>query len=858
MPVEAVAARLAGGFARVVDSETLLEAVSGVMESSAEFGDLQPVRDLPGLPSALASTLLKAWWAGVESGGPLAIDADPVPASLQPRLKTLVRLENAVLARLPPAVSRPADIMRLAQSRLNHAPAVLGDIEIRGLADLAPCWRPLITGLAKVVEVTWIAGPRPVPIWLHDTGVILETSPACSPTQQVYGCANARHEVLEAVRWARRLVAEGQARPEEVAIAAASPAAFDDLMLSAADEAGLDIYFAHGRRALATRPGQAAAALADNLLRGPSQERVRRLDALARDRGTPFGALADADEEGWTKLLPRDAPLDTREDWRRLMVSWEAPEVIGSTLAGIIDLLAQGTSVAAQAGEVLLRGQARAIWRRAVVGSPASAIEQALGRMRTAETVDPAGAIAWMSAATLASCPRRHVRLIGLNSRLWPRQAAEDPLLPDHLVPRAILDPLPITAADRQDFRAILDTTEREVVCSFSRRDAEGRLLGRSPLLTGQNIVQLRRTRIPDHAASEADRLMARPAEFTETLRAASARGCWADWATPSITGHDGLVRPDHPQILQALRRTHSASSLKMLLRNPQAFVWKYALGWKEPSRAARTLELDALSFGSIVHKVLEKALPSVEQLGGLPAVGRRGLEHAVRAVCTEIAAEWERTQPVPPANLWRATLERVVALSVNALAWPLEILPGQRSFGEVVFNNPEAARRIRPWDSALTVRIAGTPLAITGYIDRLDISADGARARVVDYKTGKPWNPGTLNGGAELQRCLYAYVVHALLGEDVEVEAGLLYPAEGGDYWPLADLDDTLARLTRALLLALESLRAGRALPGPESGRDRDELRFALPVSPGTVLPVKKAAAGQLMGDAAQIWSAE
>ncbi len=33
------------------------------------------------------------------------------------------------------------------------------------------------------------------------------------------------------------------------------------------------------------------------------------------------------------------------------------------------------------------------------------------------------------------------------------------------------------------------------------------------------------------------------------------------------------------------------------------------------------------------------------------------------------------------------------------------------------------------------------------------------------------------LQGGKELQRCLYAYAVKALLGEAVEIEAALLYP---------------------------------------------------------------------------------
>ena len=74
--------------------------------------------------------------------------------------------------------------------------------------------------------------------------------------------------------------------------------------------------------------------------------------------------------------------------------------------------------------------------------------------------------------------------------------------------------------------------------------------------------------------------------------------------------------------------------------------------------------------------------------------------------------------------------------------------------------------------------RIPGTGFKIAGYIDRLDISGDGRQAMVLDYKTGRvPKDSIILDGGKELQRCLYAFAVKALLGGDVEIRASLLYP---------------------------------------------------------------------------------
>ena len=107
----------------------------------------------------------------------------------------------------------------------------------------------------------------------------------------------------------------------------------------------------------------------------------------------------------------------------------------------------------------------------------------------------------------------------------------------------------------------------------------------------------------PEHAASEADRLLGRPTEFGETPIAISGIGCWGDWFKSEITVHDGLVGRVHPRLRKAFDRPMSATSLKLLLRDPIRFVWRYALGWKQPDPAEEPITLDALAFGGLVHE---------------------------------------------------------------------------------------------------------------------------------------------------------------------------------------------------------------------------------------------------------------
>jgi hypothetical protein len=267
---------------------------------------------------------------------------------------------------------------------------------------------------------------------------------------------------------------------------------------------------------------------------------------------------------------------------------------------------------AAEIGELLLKGQSLAIWREALTEGPPQALDVTLTSLRLPDDVAPEAAIIWTPAAALAAVPRPFVRLIGLTSRAWPRHASEDPLLPDHIVPAHRLEPLPVHDADRRDFETIRRTTARQLFCSRSRRDAEGRLNGVSPLYPGDPPEMYRqRARIPEHAAGWSDRLFARPAEFEALPEAETARTCWIDWRTGWLTPHDGLIRHDHPVVVRALQRQQSATSLVKLLRDPLGYLWQYAFRWEQPSETEDPLLLDALASATLSMPRLKLPSPA-------------------------------------------------------------------------------------------------------------------------------------------------------------------------------------------------------------------------------------------------------
>jgi len=861
-PVERMVARLAGGLLDTINSDDLVRAVFAVLEDLPDdaLGDLAAIRALPGVPRTLATTLRRAWSAGLDLAE---------RAGNNTRLAAIARIEDAVLERLKLGQLRPSDLVERALARLQHAPKVLGAVEFHHLPDLAPCWRPLVQALPGVVPVTWAAGPFPVPGWVTTAdGVVVTRAEPKTPGKRAVSCANPRHEVIEAMRWARSLMSSGTVGPHQIAFAAASTSRYDDFVFSLSEECNLDIHFGHGRRAMHTEAGQVAAALADVLLRGLCQTRVRRVISGATFFQVP--AVAKLPED-WVRHLPSGAPLESVEHWERALEGEDKQETAAVLLPLIRIMSPQvlAMEAAVQIGETLLNGAARQIWRRALTQAPATALDQELANLRTTDPFDPARTLAWMPASSLASAPRPFVWLFGLNAQVWPRVSAEDPLLPQRLLGGLSLEETSIVTADRVSFDAIEASAEYEVVCSYSRREAEGRRLGVSPLVADMEPEVLYRTQVPKHAMSEPDRLMARFEEFALREEAKLAIGCWHDWRDPGITPHDGRIgRADHPALMAALAAPQSAHSLTLLLRNPIGFMWRYALGMNEPDMESDALDMDARAFGVLVHEVLDG---TVQALSASDKWTPEAITAEIAVQLAAVRARWELEVPVPPMQLWHSRLRRAGVMATNALLYPHEPLPGQESYSEVPFGTTRSSDgHVAPWDVQTPVPIPGTDLTITGYIDRVDIADGKAVARVVDYKTGS--NPGkfTLRGGRELQRCLYGFAVRELLGPDTAIEAGLLYPSDepgaptAGDYQRLENPDADLEVLKAALVMAVSNLRRGLALPGVAAGvrykdyrkkgspgeHESDRMIFALPVVPGTMLEPKKAAAKGMLGE--------
>ena len=187
----------------------------------------------------------------------------------------------------------------------------------------------------------------------------------------------------------------------------------------------------------------------------------------------------------------------------------------------------------------------------------------------------------------------------------------------------------------------------------------------------------------------------------------------------------------------------------------------------------------------------------------------------------TWAASRWAERRPVPPLLSWQALQAQLSELAADMLLNAGDAWDGQQSWAEIRFGFEPAdgfSEDGLPWPRHAEVKLPGTDLQLRGVIDRFDLDEAGRRIRVVDYKSGsRKYNrhAGDLDGGNEVQRTVYGLVVRQLLGDDWDIEAGLLY-SDAAAPVRLQNLADSSRRLSDAVQEAMRLLEDGKAVPGP------------------------------------------
>lgn len=392
------------------------------------------------------------------------------------------------------------------------------------------------------------------------------------------------------------------------------------------------------------------------------------------------------------------------------------------------------------------------------------------------------------------------VALVGLAEGYLPRAQAGANLLSDAEKVRlneALAAELPLAerALEREpaDFAAVVLAARRALLLVAPRADFDGSASSASPYfraaciaLTGEAVAAA-----DIHSSPRVEH--AQPASSTVAQAPGPGAAAWnARRQGDAFTGYEGIVDPavlgrvdpplPHRGLSPTRLETYAACPFRFLVEN----VYAVRRGADERARFG----LDARERGSLVHLVLERFLGRIGD--DHPAAQHRAAhQELLDTIATEVFAEFEERGITGVPAVWRQTQ---AAITADLRRWweveaginpPLGADSGDDGWRprmlEVAFGR--AGDGEEDHHPALVFETGVGAVEVAGRIDRVDVSADGSRFRVTDYKTGEKRGAAP-PGPPALQLPLYTRAAAALTGLPLdEGVAEYFYVTRKGGY---------------------------------------------------------------------------
>jgi ATP-dependent helicase/nuclease subunit B len=290
---------------------------------------------------------------------------------------------------------------------------------------------------------------------------------------------------------------------------------------------------------------------------------------------------------------------------------------------------------------------------------------------------------------------------------------------------------------------------------------------------------------------------------------------------TDTLTAYDGLL----PQGVDPGEAPLTPTALERYAVCPFRFLLERVYRLETVEEPDRILMIDPRDRGDLAHAVLQATFRRLAESGALPltrgslAVAREVFGAAFEEAC----ADAERRGVTGLPMLWAGEQARLREELLSAIEAEADDPAGWRpALFEVAFGIDGREGAAPPLVYQLP---DGTTLTLRGQIDRVDVSPDGRRARVLDYKTGKLRSlktPDRLAKGRALQLPIYRLAAETLLGDRCPtVDEAQYYHVIGPDAgtrvrFTRAGWDARRADFDLALATIVGGIRAGRFFQRP------------------------------------------
>ncbi len=305
----------------------------------------------------------------------------------------------------------------------------------------------------------------------------------------------------------------------------------------------------------------------------------------------------------------------------------------------------------------------------------------------------------------------------------------------------------------------------------------------------------------------------------------------------------DGALSPRAAEAIAALVPpdfAYAPTVLEDYAACPQRFLMSRLLRVRAIEEPERTVRIDALHRGSLIHRILERFHD--EWTGAGPAAGAPESAGRMRAIAEEECDAAQARGETGYAAMWAADRLQVID---DCLRW-LEVERTDPNTAALPLGTCET-----PFATEIT--LDGLGLRLRGRIDRMVWDEARTRFRVIDYKSGRVRDEksGRLLGGRMLQLALYVLAGADLLGIDAAAgEAAYVYPTRRGEFrsveWTGAQLAERRDELTGLLDAIVGGIARGDFLVAPWKADDACKYCTFDPVCPRP----RKAYVERRMGD--------
>jgi ATP-dependent helicase/DNAse subunit B len=270
--------------------------------------------------------------------------------------------------------------------------------------------------------------------------------------------------------------------------------------------------------------------------------------------------------------------------------------------------------------------------------------------------------------------------------------------------------------------------------------------------------------------------------------------------------------------------RELSPTTLEVWAACPYRFFLESVLRVAATEDPEEQWTIDAAEKGSLVHDVLEQFFSELaphDRPRGGEAYTNEDLERLER-IAHERLRKAEDTGDAGHPLVWEATRRELLADLRTCLDRDTE---WRRSHGMNPTYFEQAFGHGKAW-LPVEIPVEGGMLRLRGRMDRVDLSTDGRRAFVFDYKTGSSSRYSALTdpieAGKRLQLAIYSRAVKQALGESVRTGAAYWFVSSRGEFKrvPLPDDEGEVSRrLDEGLGLIAQGITTGvfPAVPGSD-----------------------------------------